>query len=256
VNELNQKIDGLTQTKANKQKLAGFIRAHAPANHLLRNAKPLTYAVVLKNCPNLSLPEQRKEFVDSLCPIASKDIEQLERSDKEWKAVVRSKNAANSNAESVKQSQQNITASVKSPAFIAIVKSVPLEIDEAELMIRILNCSKVVQYGRSRACKAYFEQQLHLPTFLSESIKIGYKRLPAQQFIFIPKKGFNCQQSGHKAAECKNVTLCSRCGSAEHISSRENPRSKSIFCITCKVSGHTSYSVKCLSNLGSEKKNL
>ena len=104
VNELNQKIDGLTQTKANKQKLAGFIRAHAPANHLLRNAKPLTYAVVLKNCPNLSLPEQRKEFVDSLCPIAPKDIEQLERSDKEWKAVVRSKNAANSNAESVKQS--------------------------------------------------------------------------------------------------------------------------------------------------------
>ena len=57
VNELNQKIDELIQGKSNKQKVSGFTSLYTTPNQLQRNAKPLTYAVVLENCPNLSSTE-------------------------------------------------------------------------------------------------------------------------------------------------------------------------------------------------------
>ncbi|KAK2702397.1 hypothetical protein QYM36_018992 [Artemia franciscana] len=107
VNVLNRKTGVLIQTKLNKQKVSGFTSSNIPSNQLQRNAKSVTYTKILKNCPNLCLPEKRKQFVDYLCPAASKYIELLKGSEKKnEKFVVRCKNTANSMGGIVKEIQQ------------------------------------------------------------------------------------------------------------------------------------------------------
>jgi len=70
-----ENLTGLSRRRRTNRKVSGFTNPHALPNQLQRKAKSLIYAVVLKNRSKLCSPEQRKQFVDRLCLVASKDIE-------------------------------------------------------------------------------------------------------------------------------------------------------------------------------------
>ena len=257
MNELSRKIDSLSEL--NKQHFAVQATSAWPSSAQSSCAKdqsnPPTYAVVLKNCPsNLSSPLLRKDFIDKICPEAANDISEVKRSSSEWKIVVKSKPAASSIADQMKKFQPGLLASVKSPAFIGVIKGVPTEMNEKDLEKIIPKCVKALQCGKSRVYKIYFEQRSDLDSFLKNSVKVGYEKLTVQNFIFIPRRCFRCHQQGHFAADCKNAELCSRCGSSEHSSTRDNPCVRNMFCITCKEFNHTCYSIKCPGNAQTDKR--
>jgi hypothetical protein len=153
MNELSRKIDSLSEL--NKQHFAVQATSAWPSSAQSSCAKdqsnPPTYAVVLKNCPsNLSSPLLRKDFIDKICPEAANDISEVKRSSSEWKIVVKSKPAASSIADQMKKFQPGLLASVKSPAFIGVIKGVPTEMNEKDLEKIIPKCVKALQCGKSR----------------------------------------------------------------------------------------------------------
>ena len=77
-----------------------------------------SYAVVLKNCrKDIRDPHDRKQFINSICKEASKEITDLKR-----KIVMRSKSAASKIAVSMNAAQPSISASMKKQVFAAVVK--------------------------------------------------------------------------------------------------------------------------------------
>ena len=246
VNELSRKIDGFLENATHS---GPVWPARIDTNVTINPAPAPTFAVILKNCPaNLTSPNARKDFVDKLCPEASGEISELKKSASEWKLVVKSKRAANKIAENAKNSTSGISVSVKSPLFIGILKGVPIEYDENQVKSLVPSCVKVSQGGKSRVFKVYFESKQNLDQFLKVSVKVGYEKLSAQAFVYLPKRCFSCHKTGHLASQCSNRTLCSRCGSCDHTSNSASPCSKKMFCLECKVTGHTCYSVKCPNN--------
>ena len=43
------------------------------------------------------------------------------------------------------------------------------------------------------------------------SMKVGFESFRIQEFVFLPKRCYNCHESGHIAAQCKNVSKCAHC---------------------------------------------
>ena len=158
------------------------------------------------------------------------------------------KKAANQIADTVKRSDPSLNLSVKEPLFVAILKQVPGDLNDTTLKDLIPKCSKIGQCGKSRAFKVYFQTRADQDQFLRDSLKIGYERLPVQEFFFMPRRCFNCHVIGHVAANCLNSAICSKCGASDHKSSSDSPCKKSPFCVDCKVPGHTCYNVSCPKN--------
>jgi hypothetical protein len=121
---------------------------------------------------------------------------------------------------------------------------VPEDLDELSLKQVIPMCTKTVQCGKSRTFKVYFQFRTDLVTFLKASMKVGYERLPVEEFVFLPRRCFNCDAIGNLTVNCKNSALCSKCGSVDHKSTPDTPCQKSAFCVCCKTNYHTCYSVK------------
>ena len=244
VNELSRKLDGfMLNTSRSTVTLPDKSQSSQTAP-----PRPL-YSVILKDPPtDLKCPSERKAFIDKLCPCPDGDITELRRSNTEWKLVVRSKQTASQIVDAAKRAKPSLNISLKEPAFLAAIKRVPEDLDEQSLKQLIPKCNKTLQCGKSRTFKVYFPTRNDLDTFLKVSVKIGYERLPVEEFVFLPRRCFNCHAIGHLAADCKNGSLCSKCGSADHKSTSDTPCQKAAFCVGCKKQGHTCYSVKCPKN--------
>ena len=209
-----------------------------------------SYAIVLKNLPeSLDTPSARKRFIDSVCADTS-DISELRRVKSDWKLVVRSKNTAETIVESIKTNQPQISAAIKSPNYIGVVKRVPSDVSADELTALIPRATKSEQLGSSRTFKVFFSCRSDLDKFLKDSVKIYYEKLPTEEFLFLPRRCYSCHNQGHLAAECSNSPVCSRCGASDHVSKKNDAEkcTRAMFCVSCKKAGHTCYSVKCPKN--------
>jgi len=80
----------------------------------------------------------------------------------------------------------------------------------------------------------------HLPT----TIKVGLERCKVKPFIPNPYRCFNCQKFGHLRKTCTRNTLCGKCGSPDHTSSRDQPCIEIAKCVNCD-GDHASYDRKC-----------
>jgi hypothetical protein len=167
---------------------------------------------------------------------------------KKLKLVVKSKKTADAVVASLKNNSQGVAASVRSPSHIGVLKRVPEDFDEQSLKPLIPNAVKILQCGTSRVFKVNVESRTELEFFLRNSVKIHYEKLPAQPFVFLPKRCYKCHLVGHLAAECTNQPKCSKCGSTDHTSDRLNKCNQPAFCTSCNSSGHTCYSVRCPKN--------
>ena len=242
LNEIKRKVDGLYEMAQNRPLTW---KPSEPAEE-----PPLrpSYAVVLKNLPDsLNTPSARKEFIDKVCP-NSEEISELRKLKGDWKLVVKSKKTADTIASTLKSDKYGVTASVRSPSYIGVLKRVPEDLNEQSLHELIPRATKVMQCGSSRAFKVYFESRHELEIFVRNSIKVHYEKLPAEVFVFTPRRCYSCHTVGHLASECTNQPKCSRCGSVEHTSDRLNPCKQPLFCISCNTSGHSCYSVRCSAN--------
>ena len=246
INEMSRKLNGALATLTHPQ-----MSLPKPSQQSLNCAPPskLSHAVMVKNPPtDLKGPNERKVFLDSMCQNSVEDVTELKCTKNEWKLVVRTKTAATKLVETMKTSSPSLNASLKESAYIGVVKRVLEDIDHSKLKELIPKCTKVTQCGKSRTYKVYFQTRSDLEVFLENLVRIGYERLQAQEFVFLPRRCFNCHRIGHIASNCENPSTCSKCGSHEHISTREAPCSKLPFCVECKVPGHTCYSISCPKN--------
>jgi hypothetical protein len=142
---------------------------------------------------------------------------------------VRSKSAASKIVESMKTSHPSINASIREPVLAAVVKQVPRSLDCSGLLQIISKSTKKNQQGATPTFKAQFGTRSELDFFLKESVRIGYERLPVQEFIFLPCQCFKCHELGHLAVNCQSSTLCGRFCSASHVSDRSNACTASKF---------------------------
>ena len=251
VNELSRKLDNFLATQSAPATSIFTSSRSAPETSKPRNS---TYSVVLKNPPKeLNGPNDRKAFIDSFCENTN-DISELRKSANEWKLVVRSKAAAAKIVEKAKSSKPDLKITVREPLHIAVLRNVPEDINCEGLKNLIPNSTKTEQCGKSRSFKVYFDTISELQQFLSVSVIIGYERLPADPFKFLPRRCYNCHKIGHLASQCTAEPLCSRCASNEHRSTRDEPCRQPTFCVECKIGSHTCYSVKCPSNSNPQKK--
>ena len=218
--------------------------------HAHVSTKP-SYAVVLKDLPEtLDNPIARKGFVDSLCP-NSDDISELRKTKQDWKLYVKSKATAEKIMENMRSRTPTVTASLKERLFIGVLKRVPNSMSHTDVETIVPNAVKAVEIGKyehSKVFKVYFESRKNLDRFLADSVRVGYEKLPAEEFNFLPKRCYSCHGLGHVAADCAASPICGRCGGTDHVSSKDNKCNNDMFCITCKKRGHTCYSVWCPSN--------
>ena len=212
-------------------------------------AKP-SYAVVLNIPKALDNPDARKRFVDSLCP-NSDEINQLRKTKDDWKLIVRSKSSARTIVENLKSNAPDVTAKLKVRLFIAVLMRAPTSITEQDIKRLVPNATKVAEIGsyeRAKVFKMYFDSKNYVVQFLSDSIRIGYEKLPAQQFKFMPKRCYSCHCVGHIAADCSQSRRCGRCGAEDHNSSKDLPCKSDMFCVLRNKNGQTCYSVRCPAN--------
>jgi hypothetical protein len=108
--------------------------------------------------------------------------------------------------------QPQISAAIKSPNYIRVVKQVPSDVSADELTALIPRATKSEQLGSSRYFKVFFSCRSGLDKYHKDSVKIYYEKMPTEEFRFLPRRCYSCHNQGHLAAECTNSPLCSRCG--------------------------------------------
>jgi hypothetical protein len=122
---------------------------------------------------------------------------------------------------------------------------------EQDIKRLVPNATKVAEIGsyeRAKVFKMYFDSKNDVDQFFSDSIRIGYEKLPAQQFKFMPKRCYSCHCVGHIAAYCSQSRRCGRCGAEDHNSSKDLPCKSDMFCVLRNKNGQTCYSVRCPAN--------
>ena len=118
---------------------------------------------------------------------------------------------------------------LKEKMFIVVLKQVPLSETHTDIESLVLNALKAIEIGsfeRSKVFKLYFGTSKHLKDFLAVSVRIGYEKLPAEKFKFLPKRCYSCHGVGHLVANCVLIPICGRCGASEHTSTKDNYVSK------------------------------
>jgi hypothetical protein len=65
---------------------------------------------------------------------------------------------------------------------------------------------------------------------LPEKIKVSWMRLPVSPFIPNPLRCFKCQRFGHHQDKCRRKSVCSNCGSDEHLENCPNEPK----CVNCQ----------------------
>ncbi|KAI8125585.1 hypothetical protein CVS40_4245 [Lucilia cuprina] len=71
-------------------------------------------------------------------------------------------------------------------------------------------------------------------------LKLGWERVPVDEYIPNPMKCINCQRLGHTKKWCKNVEQCKECGITQ-----VHEKCTRKYCVNCQVESHTSYDPKC-----------
>ena len=89
-------------------------------------------------------PSARKSFVDSVCSNPSQ-ISELRKSKADWKLIVKSRDTAEAIVDHIKGKQPTINASLRPPNFIGVVKRIPVEMEEQDVLYLIPRACKVVR---------------------------------------------------------------------------------------------------------------
>lgn len=220
-----------------------------PANPVTVNPQT-SYAVVLKMPKSLDNPIARKQFLDTICP-NSAEISELKKVRQDWKLFVKSKSSAEKIVEKMKVSKPEVSAMLKEKMFIAVLKKVPPSMTQTDIESLVPCALKAIEIGsfeRSKVFKLYFGTSKDLEDFLAVSVRIGYEKLPAEEFKFLPKRCYSCHRVGHLATNCVLTPICGRCGASDHTSTKDNLCTKDMYCIICKKKGHTCYNIRCPAN--------
>ena len=145
--------------------------------------------------------------------------------------MVWSKKTAGKIIENIKLAEPSIYISLKEPAFFVAIKRVREDLDKLLLKQLIPEFTKTVQCDKTISFKVYFLSKTGLDTFLKASLKVGYERLPVEEFVLLPRSCFNCYAISNLTVNCKNSALCSKCGSFDHKSTPDSPCLEITFCI-------------------------
>ena len=206
----------------------------------------MPYSIVLKNPPPTTTPEERKQFLMSMCgEDLSVDDGELKRGRSEWRLVVKTKVKANSIASSINQKLQSAGARVKSPVFIGVIKNIPTTYDADRVKNCLSGCERAEQCGRSRTYKLYFSSCYQLGLAMKSPTKLEFEHFPIEEFVYLPKRCYNYQKFGHISAACSAPQVCPRCGVRGHASNATTPCTNPIGCVACKSTKHTCQSFQC-----------
>ena len=118
----------------------------------------------------------------------------------EWWLVVKTKDKANSIASSINQKPQSVEARVKSPVFIGVIKNIPTTYDANKVKNCVSGCERAEQRGGSRTYKLYFSSRYQLGLAMKSSPKLEFELFPIEEFVYLPKRCYNCQKFGHVSA--------------------------------------------------------
>lgn len=73
-----------------------------------------------------------------------------------------------------------------------------------------------------------------------ETLKLGWERVPVEEYIPNPMKCKNCQKLGHTKKYCRGVEICGECG----IPTPHEPCTRK-YCVNCQLEAHTSNDPNC-----------
>lgn len=243
VNDMCRRFEGFME-RLNKGDLNLFTRTSFPTQP---NAPTkLSYSVVVTNPPPLKTPSERKAFIESACG-ESLDASKVElRPGKNgWRVAIAQKATAEKLALGINNQNQGSSAKIRTPSHIGIVKGIPESLSAEDLQRLIAGCEKVEQCGKSRTFKLYFSSRDAFDTAAQMTIKIDFERFKIQEFIFLPKRCFNCHEIGHMSTQCKNTKKCGRCAQNYHGATKESPCQNPICCLNCQSTKHTCYHANC-----------
>ena len=246
VNDMCRRFDGFIE-RFNKGEF--HVSAHTSPSSELYSPQKLSYSVVVKNPPPLKTPLERKNFIESACGEALDATKvELRPGRNGWRMAVAHKATAEKIALAIKNKNSESDAKVKTPLYIGLIKGIPEPLDAEVIQSLVSGCEKAEQCGKSRAFKLYFPSRESLNTATKLSMKVGFESFRIQEFVFLPKRCYNCHESGHIAAQCKNVSKCAHCAQNNHGATKENPCQNAMRCLSCTSTRHTCYHASCPSN--------
>lgn len=73
-----------------------------------------------------------------------------------------------------------------------------------------------------------------------ETLKLGWERVPVEEYIPNPMKCHNCLKLGHTKKRCRNVEICKECGTP----TPHEPCTRK-YCVNCQLESHTSNDASC-----------
>ncbi|KAK2712113.1 hypothetical protein QYM36_010966 [Artemia franciscana] len=94
-----------------------------------------------------------------------------------WRVVLSNKSDASHLANAISGSEKSIEAKVKSPSFNGIVQYVPEDMDKEMLCSLIVNCTDVLQLGKTKSYRLEFESHEYLNHDVNHTPVIGYEQI-------------------------------------------------------------------------------
>ena len=122
---------------------------------------------------------------------------------------------------------------LKEKLFVAILKQVYPNMtctDVESLVPRASRTIEISNFEHSKVFKLYFGTREDLEDFLVVSVWVGFEKLPAEDFKFLPKSLFSCYEVGHIVANCVLVPIFGYCIASDHTSTKDNKCTKDMYC--------------------------